>query len=144
MKGERITLDTNILVYAIDRNADRRHELAASLVDAATETDCVLTLQVLSEFFAATTKKNKMPTTEAAAQIRDWQTLFPIALPNSRSLNQAMAAVMEHSLSLWEASLWSVAKDAEVTLLLSEDFQHGRELGGVKFLNPFLDGKIPW
>ncbi len=33
--------------------------------------------------------------------------------------------------------LWATARRAGCRLLLSEDFQDGRDLGGVLFLNPF-------
>jgi predicted nucleic acid-binding protein len=137
MNGERVSLDANVLVYAADRTEPERHEKAVSLVDQAVEWDCVLTIQALSEFFAVVTRKGKMPLEDAAGQVRDWQELFPVVTPKSTALLQAIVAVKEHSLAFWDAMLWSVAKDADVTLLLSEDFQHGRELGGVRFNNPF-------
>ena len=50
--------------------------------------------------------------------------------------------VEHHNLSFWDAMQWAVAKQAGATLLLSEDLQHGRELEGVRFLNPFLDSNF--
>ncbi|MEW6487487.1 MAG: PIN domain-containing protein [Thermodesulfobacteriota bacterium] len=143
MSADRITLDTNVLVYAVDRDAGERHERAAALVDEAVDLDCVLTLQALSEFFSAVTRKGKMPFPEAAAQVRDWQILFPTATPKPTTLGQAISAVANHSIAFWDALLWAAAKDAGVTLLFSEDFQHGRELGGVRFCNPFLRNPSP-
>ncbi|MHB8763738.1 MAG: PIN domain-containing protein [Deferrisomatales bacterium] len=75
MGGERITLDTNILVCAVDRDAGERHARAAASVDAAVDLDCVLTLQALSEFFATVTRKGMMAVDAAAAQVEDWQLL---------------------------------------------------------------------
>jgi len=42
MKHERLTLDTNILVYAMDRDAGERRDLAMEIVDRAITSDCVL------------------------------------------------------------------------------------------------------
>jgi predicted nucleic acid-binding protein len=56
------------------------------------------------------------------------------------SLRLAVRAVEQHRLSFWDAMQWAVAKQAGATLLLSEDLQHGRELEGVRFQNPFLAG----
>jgi predicted nucleic acid-binding protein len=139
MNGERVSLDANVLVYAADRTEPKRHKKAVSLVDQAVDWDCVLTIQALSEFFAVVTKKNKMPIGDAEEQVLDWQELFPVVTPRSTALLQAIVAVKEHSLAFWDAMLWSVAKDAGVTLLLSEDFQQGRVLGGVRFNNPFAE-----
>lgn len=143
MSAERISLDTNILVYAVDRDAGARHERAAELVDRAVDRDCVLTLQALCEFFSAVTRKGKMPVAEAAAQVNDWQLLFPTVLAKASALPQAVAAVTEHKLSFWDALLWATVREAGVSLLLTEDLQHGRELGGVRFFNPFLGDPPP-
>ena len=53
------------------------------------------------------------------------------------AITQPLKAVKEHKLSFWDAMLWAVAREAGVTLLLSEDFQHNRVLDGTKFCNPF-------
>ncbi len=33
--------------------------------------------------------------------------------------------------------IWATARDAGVPIVLSEDFQDGREIEGVRFVNPF-------
>lgn len=137
MSVRRLTLDTNILFYAMDREAGERHQLAKKIVDRAIVFDSVLTLQSLCEFYAAVTGKDKMPAREAEAQIKDWMDLFPIVSAKSKSLIRAIKAVNQHTLSFWDAMLWAVAHDAGVTMLLSEDFQHDRVLDGIHFCNPF-------
>ena len=137
MNGRRLTLDTNILFYAMDREAGDRHDLAMKIVDRAIFFDSILTLQSLSEFYAAVTRKDKMPPREAEAQLRDWMDLFPIVAAKSKTLLRAIKAVNQHTLSFWDAMLWAAARDAGVTMILSEDFQHGRVLDGIQFCNPF-------
>jgi predicted nucleic acid-binding protein len=108
------------------------------IVDDSVERDCILILQALSEFFSAVTRKGKMPIGDAKEQIQDWQLLFPTILPKATTLKLAINAVENHRLSFWDAMLWAAAKQAGVTVLLSEDFQHGRELEGILFRNPLL------
>ena len=58
---------------------------------------------------------------------------------------KAINAVNLHTLSFWDAMLWAVAREAGVTLLLSDDFQHDRILEGIRFCNPFkLDDPIDY
>lgn len=129
----RYTLDAKLLFYAIDNNNLSRHQQAIELIEqAAAHHDCIVALQAYCEFFAAATRKGAMPIPEATAQINDWQTLFTTVYPKPGSLQQAVDAVARHNLSFWDAMLWSVVKDAGATVLLSEDFQDGRELGGVR------------
>ena len=40
-------------------------------------------------------------------------------------------------LSFWDAMLWATARRAGCSVLLSEDFQDGRRLDGVLFVDPF-------
>ncbi len=136
MRAKRISLDTNILIYAIDLDAGRKHQQALNLIDRAAELDCVLTLQALSEFYAVSTRKG-LSAHEASLFVRDWQTIFPVACPRTASLTSAIKAVQKHGLAFWNAMLWAVACDAGVHTIFTEDFQHGRELGGVRFINPF-------
>ena len=51
----RFTLDTNVLVYAVDRNAGERHQVALDIAHRAQGGDCVLTLQSLVELFRTLT-----------------------------------------------------------------------------------------
>ena len=44
----------------------------------------------------------------------------------------------DHGVPFWDGMLWSVARRAGAQMLLSEDFQDGRVLEGVRFLNPFV------
>ena len=78
MTAERWSLDTNILVYAVDRDAGEKHRIAVELLDALTEQDCVLSLQALAEFFHVVTRKGHVPTVEAAGIVNDWSILFPV------------------------------------------------------------------
>ena len=133
----RFSLDTNILVYAVDRDAGDRRELALEIVDQAARGDCVLTLQALAEFFHATTRKRLLPAAQARALIGDWRSLFTIAVADANALSDAMDAVSEHRVSFWDAMLWATARRAGCSALVSEDLQDGRRLGGVEIVNPF-------
>ena len=139
MNGIRISLDTNVLLYSVDWDAGDRHTRAVSIINRAENWDCVLILQTLGEFFAVATRKGRMPHTNAAALVENWLHVFPVHAVGPGTLRHAMAAVQEHRLPFWDAMLWATAREAGCRLLLTEDFQHGRVLGGVRFQNPFLE-----
>lgn len=133
----RFSLDTNILVYAVDRDAGERHERAKELMGRAARRDCVLTIQALAEFFRATTRTNLLAPSRAGAFVRDWLDVFPVTAANEAALVDAMDAVGEHRLAFWDAMLWAAARQAGCAAILSEDLQHGRRFRGVEFVNPF-------
>ena len=137
MNGERITIDTNILVYSIDVAAGERHERSKQFVDEAVDKNCLLTLQALSEFYWVVTRKRKMPHEDAKAQVDDWQLLFPIITAQPSTLRVAITAVMDYRLAFWDAVMWATARQNGVEILYSEDFQNEQNIGGVQVLNPF-------
>ncbi len=133
----RFSLDTNILVYAVDRNAGERQLQAGELVGRAAKRDCVLTMQALAEFFHATTRKNLLAPARARAFVRSWSDVFEVVSADAAVLSDAMDAVEEHRFSLWDAMLWATARQSGCSALLSEDMQDGRRLGGVEIIDPF-------
>lgn len=137
MSVERLTLDTNILIYAIDRDAKDKHERAISLVDQAISLDCVLTLQALSELYAAATRKKYATHDEVSSFIKELMVVFPIIESSKKTLSLALKMMEGHSLSFWDSMLWATAKEHGCSLIISEDFQDNFTLGGIKIRNPF-------
>ena len=135
--SERFTLDTNLLVYSVDATAGVRHELAIEIVDRATERDCCLTLQALSEFYAAVTRKGMVPPAEAAAQAENWLVAFPTAAASATAVRVALADAVAGRMSYWDALLVACAREAGCRVILTEDMTDGANLGGVLIHNPF-------
>jgi predicted nucleic acid-binding protein len=139
----RFTFDTNVLVYAADRDAGDRHLIAVDLVRRARGKDCVITLQALAELFRTLTGKGKVSPAEAMRVVQAWRDVAPIFAADDMCLVDAMDAVTHHSWSFWDAMMWATAKRAGCRLLISEDGQDGRTLGGVTIANPFLATPSP-
>jgi predicted nucleic acid-binding protein len=36
--------------------------------------------------------------------------------------------------------IWAAAKENDIAVIYTEDFQHGRDIEGVRFHNPFVAG----
>ena len=139
VKG-RFSLDTNILVYAVDRDAEELHERSKELIGRAARSDCVLTVQALAEFFHVTTRKKLLEPSHAGTFVRDWLEVFQVISAADTALVDAMDAVGEHQLSFWDAMIWAAARQGGCSAILSEDMQDGRRLSGVEFINPFSSG----
>lgn len=133
----RFSLDTNILVYAVDRDAGQRHESAKALIGMAAHHDCVLTTQALAEFYYATTRKGLLEQGSAGKFVRDWLEVFSVTSADERTLVDAMEVVHAHGLSFWDAMLWSAAKQAGCAAIFTEDLNDGQRIGGVEIINPF-------
>ena len=58
MTGDKVFLDTNMVVYANDISAGKKHDVAANLmIDLWKTGRGVISTQVLQEFFVTVTKK---------------------------------------------------------------------------------------
>ena len=139
----RFTLDTNILIYSVDAAAGPRHEIAREVVELAAGRDCWLTLQAVSEFYSAATRKERMPAADAAAQGGDWLDLFPTLPASASAVRAALAAAASRRLSYWDALLLATAAEGGCAAVLTEDMADGAVLEGVQVVNPFgADGRL--
>ena len=143
MSGERFTLDTNILVYSLDRAAGDRRERAERIIDQARRSDCWLTLQSVSEFYVAVTRKRLVRRSEAAAQANDWLEMFSTVAPSANAIRAAFASADTGRASYWDALLIATAAEAGCTAMLTEDMADGSILHGVRIMNPFVGDAIP-
>ena len=52
----------------------------------------------------------------------------------------------DHSLSFYDDQIWACAMVDDVPVVLSEDFQDGQVIEGIRFVNPFAEGfeLEPW
>lgn len=135
--SDRFTLDTNILVCSVERDAGTKHDAAVRIVNRAVDADCWLTFQAVSEFFAAVTRKQIIPPDTAAALASSWLALFPCATASAEAIRRALADAVAGRASHWDALLVATAAEAGCTLILTEDMSDGSTLGGVAIHNPF-------
>jgi predicted nucleic acid-binding protein len=142
MSDRRFTLDTNILVYALDRQAGDRHGVACRIIDLAVRADCYLTLQSISEFYAAVTRKHLVPVAGARDQALDWLDMFPTVSASAGAVRTALATAGAGKASYWDALLVITATEAGCTTILTEDLAHGTVLAGVRIINPFAGATL--
>jgi predicted nucleic acid-binding protein len=132
-----IAFDTNVLVYAVDRSEGDRHLTASLLIERALrKRHGMLILQTLAEFYSVTTGKLKGRPEDMLRFLDRLRAVFAVHAADERDFDRATRGD-RHGLSFWDALLWATADRIGVRYLLSEDFQDGRTLGGVTFVDPF-------
>jgi predicted nucleic acid-binding protein len=133
-----ISFDSNILVYAADPAAGERNARSADLLARAMRRQiCTQALQSLCEFFNIITRKAGVDASAAAELVAAWSAAMAVECPRLEDLDGAMRAVRNHGLSFWDAMLWATVRRAGVQFLITEDFQDGRTIEGVRIVNPF-------
>jgi len=133
----RSFFDTNILVYADDQRAGAKQNRALDLVDRHRRDGTgVVSLQVLQEYFVTVTQKLRVDSTVARRKV-EILSEFDVVAPEVADILAAIDLHRLHGFSFWDALVVRAAKQAGCRVLLSEDFQDGREIDGVRILNPF-------
>jgi predicted nucleic acid-binding protein len=134
----RVFLDTNILVYAHQREAGERHERAKALVDrVASEGQVpVVSTQVLQEFYNVLRKRD-VPHTKARSLVRLYTTW--IVMPSHAELVlEGIDAADRWQIHIFDALILAAARKAGCELLYSEDLNTGQSYDGVRVVNPLL------
>ena len=137
----RTFIDTNVLAYAHDPSETAKQPVAAALLEALWESRAgVMSTQVLQEFYVVATRKfdppmARGPARDLVAAYGEWRVVqvdLPMILASSELEER-------HKLSFWDALIVEAAHRAGAKLLVSEDLQSGRRIGGVRIENPFPD-----
>jgi|SRR5580693_1118497 predicted nucleic acid-binding protein len=130
-------VDTNILIYAHDRGAGTKHAQAVELLTRLVEEGSgALSIQVLSEFYAAATKKLSMRSQIAEDVIRDLAG-WSIHRPGHADVLKASGLHRRYKISWWDAMIVNSALELGCSVLWTEDLGDGQRFGSVTVQNPF-------
>jgi predicted nucleic acid-binding protein len=138
MKG-KCFVDTNILVYAHDRDAGAKFNRAHALTrDLWLSERGVISTQVLQELYMALRRKasNPLPVAEAEKILRDFFT-WEVVINDRSSIIRALEIETRYQISFWDALIVQAAERSDAEVLYSEDLSNGQRYGGVQVLNPF-------
>lgn len=127
--------DTNILVYTA--TSDARKQRAVDCLGRGG----VVSVQVLNEFVHVARRKlhHDWPQVELALGLfrASLDDVLPVTLNTHTG---AVSLAREHGLPFYDAMIVAAAIEGGCDTLFSEDMQHGRSIGGLVIVNPFLEG----
>lgn len=136
---DRIFVDTNILIYAHDLDAGKKHEESTCLVEHLWASEAgVLSIQVLQEFYVNVTRKIARPLPpEIARSIIENYLSWQVESLMPESVLLASEIGERNQLSFWDAMIITAARSANVKKIITEDLNHGQIIEGIKIENPF-------
>lgn len=132
-------IDTNILVYAYDRDEKIKNPIARKiLIDCWEKKIGVISTQVLQEFYVTVTAKlsKKLSINEARELIKDLL-LWPIEQVTSHDIIDATVLQERYKYTFWDSLIIVIAQKSGAEILYSEDLQDGQEFGDLTIKNPF-------
>ena len=139
--NDRVFLDTNIFVYAVDSSNGSKSSAASQLIRNTLRTrKGVVSYQVIQEFFNVVLRRFAKPMNLQDAERYFETTLRPLlSVHSSENLyRSALRLFGARGLAWYDSLIVAAALESECTVLYSEDFQHGRNYGDLKIHNPFL------
>jgi len=133
-------VDTNILIYAHDVDAGKKHQIAKKALDELwSERTGVLSVQVLQEFYVNVTRKIPTPLSKGSARLVVNSYSIWCAETSASEISTAFRIEDDSGIGFWDALIVSSAVKSGATRILSEDLNDGQRIAGIRIENPFAN-----
>jgi predicted nucleic acid-binding protein len=136
----RTFVDTNVLIYAHDVDAGRKHDIAKGVLrDLWAERSGVLSTQVLQEFYVNATRKLRTPLAKPDARsVVDTYAAWCVDGITPADVAAAFQIEDRARIGFWDALIVAVAVRSGASRVLSEDLNGGQAIAGLTIQNPFV------
>ncbi len=128
----KIFLDSNILLYALSPDLEKRTKAAATLAMKPT-----ISVQVLNEFVNVVRKKFKKEFSEVAELLAPIRVKCEVVANTEAIHDLAIRISHDHKFKIYDANIIAAAEFSACDILYSEDMQHRQRIGRVLIQNPF-------
>lgn len=137
--SDRYFVDTNVLMYAHDSAAGKKHERAKALVQELwSSRSGVISTQVLQELAVNLRRKSKKPLdTKTVREIVSDYLTWQVVVNGGEAILEALDIEARYQVSFWDALVIQAANAAGAETLYSEDLSDGQSYGSVVVKNPF-------
>ena len=132
-------VDTNVLIYAHDVDAQQKHTIARDLLrELWSERAGTLSMQVLQEFYVNATRKISTPLPkEVARQVVHSYSVWCIETTPAE-IAAAFRIEDDSRIGFWDALIVASALKSGAARILSEDLNAQQMIAGVRVENPFV------
>ncbi|HOP31644.1 MAG TPA: PIN domain-containing protein [Spirochaetota bacterium] len=137
---DRIFLDTNVLVYALDNEDVAKQEKAKSILNEFYNNDnYFLSTQVVQEFCNVVLKKIEPDVPEG--ELAEFISSFPleqVRMVDINAITKALSLKARYRYSFWDSLIIAAAIHADCGILYTEDLKHQQMVDSLKIINPFM------
>ena len=139
--SDRTFVDTNVLIYAHDVDAGRKHEIAKDLLRRLwADRAGILSTQVLQEFYVNVTRKLRKPLARPEARsVVDTYAPWCVEGIATSDITAAFRLEDQARIRFWDALIIAVAACAGARRVVSEDLNDGQSIAGMPIQNPFKE-----
>ncbi|MBM4136850.1 MAG: PIN domain-containing protein [Nitrospira sp.] len=139
MSGDKVFVDTNVLVYAYDIDAGHKHQIALNVMKDLWRSGIgILSTQTLQEFFVTVTGKISMPLDIALAEdILRKLSKWDVVINTMATIFEAIELHERYKYSFWDSLIVASALAGGAKTILSEDLSDKHNIKGMVIKNPF-------
>ncbi|GHV72689.1 twitching motility protein PilT [Spirochaetia bacterium] len=135
---DKIFIDTNILVYTVDKFDKNKQMIARKIIKETIFNDvAVISTQILQEFYNVCTIKLHMKPLKVKGYVHNYIENVEVVQNGSAIIERGIDISIMSKISFWDALLIAAAESANCTELITEDLNDGQIINGVKIKNPF-------
>ena len=141
MKGDKVFLDTNLLLYAYDAGSPVKRAVAVRILEDLWKSgNGILSIQILQEFFVNVTKKIPKPISVALGReiVEDFLKWRIVPVEGRTILRAIDLHGKQPKYAFWDSLVIQSAIEGGARWLLSEDLRDGQRIGDLTIRNPFL------
>ena len=134
-------VDTNVLLYRVDRYEPIKQAKAKALLRRLRTVPTVLLWQVAGEFLNQLRRWESTGRTTAQGVVRYFsatRSILPLQLPTNAVLDLSLDLTSRFSLSHWDSMIVAACIEAGVTKLYTEDMGSPTKFESLELENPFL------
>lgn len=134
----KIFIDTNIIIYANDKQDTIKQKKAINIIkDLMITKTGVISTQVLQEYAYAAINKLNQSVNIVLRQLKLLEG-FEIIKQSPELIRKAIEIMTVYKINFWDANIISQAEFSKSDLIYSEDFNIGQYYSGIQVVNPFL------
>jgi predicted nucleic acid-binding protein len=134
----KIFIDTNILIYCLDKHDSEKQKKARELLKKVTlDLIGVISTQVLQEFYVAATRKLGVEPLQAKDMLHAFSN-YETILVTPEIINNAIDCSVLNRISFRDSLIVSTAESALCETIWKEDLNDGQVIKGIKIENPLV------
>lgn len=135
----RILLDTNVLVYAVDKSSKYHHWSKKFFSDE--KYDCCTTSKNLSEFLVVTTRGEEplLSTEDAVSDVRDFRAICTVLYPDPLSTDLYTELCSQHQikgLAIHDCEIASIGLSNQVNQIATVNKKDFRQIDELTVVSP--------
>jgi predicted nucleic acid-binding protein len=132
-------IDTNVLVYAIDKSEPEKHQVCSEMVKKLiSDESAVFSIQNIVEFSRIATEKMrpKMDEFKVRGRLMDLIEVCPVISYNSETILNALLNTREYKIHFFDSLLATTMKENGINVIITENEKDFKKIPWLEVINP--------